>query len=265
MAVQPVAGMMAISVDMDVPVGIAGVRGRGTAESVFDWLRGRQLPATYAFADPCGTRLADAVLASATAGEIALLADASWAGPNASRARLATELARHTRRALASGYALTTLALRDAAAAPHVDLLAKHGISVVRQRAPARRLGLLGWLANWRGVARRRQGADPRPIRFGLWSLGPNLVLPGAGYGRACRAIDRAAIGHGLVHLVIDGPLLATVRGPAWRTFERIVAHAARRRDEGSLAVVTLADVAGRLGHRSAVGPARSILRPQAA
>ena len=110
----------------------------------------------------------------------------------------------------------------------------------------------------------------PLPLRFGLWSFATHAVLPGRRTWLASRVrplirlVDAAAARHEVCHFSL--PLLALTGGgrSGLTAIEKLLRHVARRREQGTLDVLTLSATAQRLtGTRQAI-PARSILRPAA-
>jgi hypothetical protein len=113
---------------------------------------------------------------------------------------------------------------------------------------------------------------QPQSVRSGLWNFAATLALPGTsrwlpggGGTRLARyAIDAAIGASGIAHVAVPAEQLAR-RGPAAeRVLERVVAHAARRRQHGLLAVTTLGGAALSLAQQCVGQPSRSILRPAA-
>jgi len=179
-------------------------------------------------------------------------------GREAGRGRFARELLRRVAQARGEGLNMRTLALRTALPIDHCDLAIKEGIMAARQPAAAQ--------------PRRAPGLQPQALRFGLWGFPVSMVLPaasrwlpGGGGVRAARfEIDKAIAEQGLAHLVIDAPQLAE-RGPsALRVVERVIEHAAHRREHRLLEVATVGAIVERLAQENRSQPSRSILRPAA-
>ena len=261
MSTCPTHGTLTLSIDLEhdhVQVDLAEQRALDAiASELVDLLTRHQLPATWAVADPAVSAARARVNVMRGGHELALLGDASWVGREAGRSRFARELARRVARARSEGLQVSTLALRTALPQEHCDLAIKEGIVATRQPVadsrPSRRL-------------------QPQSLRFGLWGFTVSMALPatsrwlpGGGGTRAARyEIDRAIADRGLAHLAIDAPRLAERGAAALRVIERVLAHAARRREHGLLEVATLGTVAGRLARENHGQPSRSILRPAA-
>lgn len=211
-----------------------------------------EMPATFAFHEPASSEMASRLAAGDRGHEIALLGDRSWLGADVGRGRLGRELAARVSFARQAGIDVRTIVLADDGFDEHHDLAVRNGI--VALRAPIGRVD--------------KAAAQPQALRFGLWGLPVAMRLPSArrwfgGGARAARAqVERAIDARGVVGLAIDARALAK-RG-ALRLVERVLEHAARRRSEGTLDVLTLGDAASRLSAPAQSRPTRSILRPAA-
>ena len=169
------------------------------------------------------------------------------------RARFSSELSRRVLPSRAAGLSISTLVDLDCSLERHWDLLVKAGITSLRDAAS--------------NFSMRRSGATS--LRYGLWKMSPTLVLPITGrWSRATtgsrsirREIDQTMLTKNLYQIVVDVPRLATASMTTLRTFEQIIRHAALRREQGGLDILTLGEVAARLSQPRAVRPARSILR----
>jgi len=261
------SGILAISIDLELDAQRRGLDQQQALETVTERLLSLlskyRLQATWAVADPAISAATERLTTSGAGQEIAILADHTWAGREAGRSRFAREIARRVSRARAAGLDVSTLVLRDGTLGDQLDLVVKNGIRALRASYEPALDG--AWFA-------ARVVAQPRSPRFGLWELPPSWRLPslsrwsvgGGGAGTAKRGIDQATAAKTVYHLMIDGLLLAAAGKSAERVLEKVLRHAERRRAQGALRVMTLADTAQCLtGDRHAT-PARSILRPAA-
>src|SRR5687767_8705122 len=116
MPLSPRAGVCAISVNLDNGIRPETLPDRkaweATSERIFEIFARHRVRATFASSNPAASRHIARILAAPVGGEVALLGDSSWVTPD--RGRFAAELSRQVSRARAAGYAITTLALRDA-------------------------------------------------------------------------------------------------------------------------------------------------------
>ncbi len=222
-----------------------------SAMSLAELLERFAMPATFAIGEPAGGELMSYLVSAAAGHEIALVGERSWFTADVGRGRLARELAVRLAELRASGVEATTIVSSGEPLVEHQDVAARSGLRAIRDPR----------------VALARAAGQPQPLRFGLWSLPVNLRLPSrrwfAGKARAARAgIERAIDDRGVFGLAIDASQLG--RGGGWRIVERVLKHAARRRSDGALDVLTLGDAAVRLSTPAASRPTRSILRPAA-
>jgi hypothetical protein len=216
------------------------------------------LPATWAVADPAVSAATETLLASETGHEVAVLGEPTWVGSEAGRMRFGRELARRVAHGRAAGLNISTLALRGTELTDHLDLLVKHGISVLR--------------GEYREMSTRWFSQPvcqaPAALRFGLWDIPASYRLPGdsrwklggGGRRRGRKGIDAAIADRSVFHLQVDA-LEFTERGHmAEHALECVLKHAALRKRENAIEFETLSGVARKLaGERTSV-PARSIL-----
>ena len=217
------------------------------------------IAATWALADPAVSAATEGIMSGQPDHEIAVLGDPTWVGPTAGRQRFSRELARRYQSARAAGVSVSTLALRNIDRMCHFDLLVKHGVSIVRG-------------SQLNGLTHSLH-SGPVPMRFGVWNLAPNCVLPATrwtwradhGLSTAQRAIRSAIRSHNTVHLMIDAAGLGETGRRGFRMVERLLRHIADRRDRRQLESATLAAMARMLTPCRTEQPTRSILRDMAA
>jgi len=190
-------------------------------------------------------------------GEVALLADASWAAAGAGRHRFSQSLAERLRQLGSAGFSPTTLVLPQGCLATHDDLLVKQGIRVVRVSESRWQEQAAGW---WpRG--RLYQPARPlRALRWGLWQAQATVDLADFGLRATLRRIDRLVHRGGLAIVVAQDALFA-----GGREISRLVQHVCRRRDENAWRLETLGGMAAKLQATRPATSARSILHSAAA
>ena len=258
MSTRPLPAALSISVDLEPDhVGASVTQQRALDEvslSLVELFARHRLPATWSVADPAVSAIRGRLESPGVGHELAILGDARWVGSAAGRSRFGRELVRRVTHARSEGLDVTCLALREELPLEHADLAIKEGILAIRQPLIA---------------------SAPRSVqkvRFGLWGFTAQASLPGAsrwlpgggGLRGAKLAIDRAIADRAQAHLAIDAAKLAE-RGSGLRIVERVLAHAARRRDANLIQVLTLGAIARRLaGDNVAQQPSRSILRPAA-
>jgi hypothetical protein len=205
------------------------------------------LPATWAMTDLTAWT---PPLRTGAAHEVALLADAAWAGPAATRAVFLRELERLINPARAAGVEVSSLVVADGPAPDHCDLMYKLGLRCVR------------------GGEASAGGA--RNLRFGLWELPVSLRFPAAGWlasWRRARAVKRSLVAAASrpFHLAISGDQLSNGGLFAGKLLDGLLTSVARQRDRGFVRVQTMAAVARELGRANVQAGASSILRPRAA
>jgi len=204
------------------------------------------LPATWALTDLTAWT---PPLRTGAAHEVALLADAAWAGPAATRAAFLRELESRINPARAAGVEVSSLVVAEGPAPDHCDLMYKLGLRCVR------------------GGEAGAGGA--RNLRFGLWELPVSLRFPAAGWfssWRRARAAKRSVASSSRpFHLAIDGAELSAGGVMVGRLLDGLLTSVARQRDAGTVQVRTMAMVARELGRSQVPAGASSILRPRAA
>ena len=215
-------------------------------DRVFQLLRKVKIPATITTPEPVCSKLVERLHAEPLRHEIALLADGSWAGPQAGRTQFSRELARRVSVAKSQGATIRTIAVADAELNKDLDLLVKHRISVVRSPANA--------------------GFHAQSLRFGVWQAPISFRSPLKGRWRfsgtewaVTRALSRANQTSCLVHVVVD---VATLGDPdEFASLGRILATAQRRRQKGTLATVTMQGLVARMAPQRRAISAQSVLR----
>ncbi|MBX3414113.1 MAG: hypothetical protein KF708_15605 [Pirellulales bacterium] len=221
--------------------------------------------ATWGFADPAQSPGLARLLAVAPDQEIALLGDVS--AETASQRPLARRVADAVAQGGAAGYALSTLVLRRTLLGDGWRQVMRQGITAVSgaatvhdeapvsSTAPRRTLGVAG-------------DVGPRAIRYGLWEFPAQACLPwktglwtlATSSLRTRQAIDRATNAAGVVHLAIDAGAFCAAEPRVHRWLDRILEHAARRRSQERLEILSVAESVSRLAQTRRGEPSRSIL-----
>jgi hypothetical protein len=253
-------GEIVLSVDLELDIAHQEGGEIERLDEVRSWLVGRmrelQLPATWAVADPVHSAATEAILTSGVGHEIAVLGDATWLGHGAGRVRLDRELARRFDGARRAGIPTTTLALRNVAQVPDLDLLLDHGITAVRGPAVDT-------------AAEARRLAAP-PTRFGIWQppaawrIPPRRTWWFPSAWHIGQQIRRHIARGGLLHLEIDAPRLVASSQDEIAVIQAVLRRIAARRDAGALVVKTIGQIASQALHDRSSVPSRSILRPAA-
>lgn len=230
--------------------------------------------ATWGFADPAESPGLSRLLAVAPAQEVALQGDAAAAlvvGRTLTR-RVADAIEGGVK----AGYQLSTLVLRRTLLGDDWRNVMRHGITAVSgatvahdegtSNAPRRTLGVAGEVA-------------PRAIRYGLWEFPAVSCLPwktglwtlATSSLRTRQSIDRATSQGAVVHMAIDAGAFCAAEPRVHRWLDRILEHASRRRSQGRLEILSVADAVSRLALTRRAESSRSILhaaepeRPMAA
>jgi len=219
--------------------------------------------ATWGFADPAQSPGLTRLLAVAPAQEVALQGDATAelvVGRTLTR-RVADAIVGGAK----AGFQLSTLVLRRSVLGDDWRNVMRHGITAVSgaavtqddavSHAPRRTLGIAGEVA-------------PRAIRYGLWEFPAVSCLPwktglwslATSSLRTRQSIDRAASQGAVVHLAIDAGAFCTAEPRVHRWLDRILEHASRRRSQGRLEILSVADAVSRLALTRRTEPSRSIL-----
>lgn len=142
----------------------------------------------------------------------------------------------------------------------HVDLLPRHGFRVTREgtpfwymNLPNRNLRRVAHLADDvlalpppTGLPRRLGGLWVVPASMFLQSMdGPRALIPARSrVDKAVRGIERAIRKREIFHLLFHPINFYTSPTRMLGVLDRVLAHAARRRDDGALRVMTMADLA---------------------
>lgn len=212
-------------------------------------VRSHQVAATWAVS--LGTnlvQLADVLRVHAASGnELAWLADATWAGPNARRGQFAVALAERASAAAEADVEISTLVAGDAGNCPsHLDLAAKYGVRAIAGSATP-----------------RSRSSQAHPLRFGVWNVPTSVSLSSSGtwWTNAARGaereIRRAIRTGGVCHVHAD-----LARPETTAVLDRVLAFVERCRVEHRLHVETVGQLVARLSRpKFALRPARSILR----
>jgi hypothetical protein len=225
-------------------------------ERLFESLAVRQIPATWAVAEPATSTIVKRVAASLGGQEIALAVSVDALAGTVWESR---ELERRVAQVRGLGLPLVSAVVDGALQDVHYETLARLELSAASRPGTAAA-----------PFARRRTQA-PTP-RYGGWCFAVSCSLPGAsrwaagggGGGTAKREIDLAVRDHGLVQLAVDLPRLVERGRAAERVLARVVDLVERRRGLGQLDIATLGSTAARLSLQCHGKPSRSILRPAA-
>jgi hypothetical protein len=150
-----------------------------------------------------------------------------------------------------AGIEISTVAENPSWQQRDVELLAKHGVTVICRAAMA------------------RFAPSIQPIRYGQWAVSVSAVLPSGGWAPYFAQLQRlrAAVSHslrqpGICHLRIDAASIA--RGDVasgLRAVERLLEHLRSLEQSRTISVVTLCETAVRLQPKRSLPAARSILR----
>jgi len=251
------SGKLLISIDLEWDIQqrahADGRRLEDITARLLEQLSHYRQPATWAVADPTHSAATDAILASDLPHELAVLGDSTWVGPGTSRARFAREISRRFEGARSAGLTVSSLLLKSVRLDDHLDLLVKHGISLLRQSSEAKTSAKL---------------TTTQSLRFGLWKAEESARLPGTsrwlggggGY-TARRLIKRASLTGKTVHLVIDAPRLIDRGTAGLQLLQGVLRYAEKQRQRGMLQILSARQLVEALSPKQESQPSRSILR----
>jgi len=241
--------ILAISVRWDgLPVTARVAQQRTAIEPLLRVFEQYQVPATWAFNVPAAVDAFPRSHGDAMGHELAACC-ATGAATKGQPVILAT-----LRRFRQAGLPVSTLLSACEPAAEDFQRLVRLGINLVAVGS------------NIRGAA------EPiATLRFGLWRLATSCAIPRQGWlsgawgaVRERRRLDQAVRRNEPFHIMVDGP--AVVRSPqAVRTLQRLLRHVDCRRQQCSLNVLTLSEIARQLARPRLATTAESILRVRAA
>ncbi len=261
------SGIISISIDAtqisDDPAVVSIPSAAGPLEELIDCFTARSIPATWAFSDPSRAAIACRQLTDfASVQEIALLLDRRNSEMEISRSEIARCIAQPIQDAAAAGLSVSSLVARGKSVEQHVDLLAKHGITMICAHNSIVR--------SPRSQHRAHQFAGTlQLLRYGLWHIPMTHSISGGNWLECLRqstalrrAITRLSKGQGgLFHIRIDAA--STSHGKPARTLRmviRLVKQVDRLRAAGRIEVLNLRGIAQRLAPKRCVA-AKSILR----
>jgi hypothetical protein len=206
------------------------------------------IPATWV-ASTLTEPIVESILQSSQDHEIAL-----QTAPASPRRETAEHLMRTHLAAARSGVSVTSLTMNEHESTDHLDLVAKHGFSIVRPRLEQ--------------AGQSVQATRLQLIRYGIWRAPVSAILqindrsaPFGKTARTVRALKNASKTGGLLHLGLDAATNGTT-GRMWSGVRQLLATAAKLRDRDALQCVTLQQAAAQLQQRGQAGqPSRSVLR----
>lgn len=233
-----------ISVDLPDTSRLVSTRNDDVARRLLPVFQRYGLPVTWGLTMSNRQLMSD-VLSSHPEHQVALLGDTQAIGDTTQRNSFRRQLERAIAGFTSAGQQVSTLVVRRAHQIQHLELLIKHGISL---------------------VASDEQISTNQPtvttLRYGLWAM-PAIVSVPSGRGLAGgsrRLIDGTVSRDKLVHVAIDGPATAAT-AKATRALERLLHHIARRRSQGYLQIVQLGEIVAQLPCCRTTPIARSALR----
>lgn len=243
-------GVVSISIDVDSASPADHDRTQSLCIELLDRFNKRGVAASWALANPVHGALSREINPGRPDHEVALLAAEKPHSPE-SRAQIVERVVRPIKRAAAAGIFISSLGAVGRWRPQHVDLLAKHGITVIR------------------GPSRHGSAARIEPVCYAMWQVPVAVDIRGGGWmaNHAQLRLARRAVGltmrdGGFCHLRIDAAALA--KGDAacsLRTVDRLLRDLIQIRDAGQIVIETLRDTAVRLAPKRILPAARSILR----
>lgn len=255
-------GVAVVSIDVSSRHGADMVRLRSWTADILGRLNDRKIAATIAFDGEADMAWMTELQSDEAGHELAILATEDWYSIDSRRIRFSQGLASQIAKTSAAGRSQTTLALPPGHLAEHLDLLVKHGITAVRTTRDGQRPACWRW---WRRRASlHAAGAQPQPLRWGLWELDGSLELSVQGLRRVDRAISAAAAHGAVAQVVVNLAKLGCLGSTGWNQFDRMLERLAQLRDGRRIENLTAAALAASLTPARHATPARSILRPAA-
>jgi hypothetical protein len=244
-------GVASVSVDLDSasPAGYDQIQ--AVCVQLLERFNKRGIAATWVIENPFGGTVIRQITASRPAHEVAILAMPEQSLAANPRAQVVERVVRPIKQAAAAGVSISSIGVGGRWRMQHVDLLAKHGISVVR------------------GSSRQALRQRIEPICYGMWHVPVAVDIRGGGWmaNHAQLRLARRVLGltmrdGGFCHLRID--VAALVKGDAacsLRSVDRLLRDLAQIRDAGQIVIETLQGTAARLAPKRILPAARSILR----
>ncbi len=212
-------GVVSISIDAD---GGSSASARAADEASYlvvellDRFQQHRFSGTWVFSDPAGTPLAARrITCNMPQQEVALLATLPATGAEISRGDVVRTIVRRLQLAAAAGISVTSLALTGCWHSRNIDLLTKHGITIVRTHGPA--ADLIDSACP--GIS-KLDAVGAHAICHGLWHVPVAATLRGGGWlanriqsVRVLRSINRTAARGGMCHVRIDAAAIAAGDG----------------------------------------------------
>jgi nitrous oxide reductase accessory protein NosL len=243
-------GIVSISIDVDLASPADYDQTQSVSVELQDRFNKRGVAASWALANPIHGALSRQINLGRPDHEVALLAAEQPHSPE-SRAQIVERVVRPLKQAAAAGIFISSLAVVGRWRPQHVDLLAKHGITVIR------------------GSSRHGSAGRIEPVCYAMWHVPVAVDMRGGGWmaNHAQLRLSRRAVGLAMrdgsfCHLRIDAAALA--KGDvacSLRTVDRLLRDLVQIRDAGQIAIETLRDTAARLAPKRVLPAARSILR----
>lgn len=234
MSTQP-GSLLLISINCHAEAGgkRRGTKSRlaATGEWLADLFSEVELPASWALPDPAQSPFSRRLLRQTAGHRIGLLADPLWISSSCGRTVYARELARRVESAAAAGVVISSLGLRGIHALPHLDLLVRHRIGVVRASSVVRR----------RDCPLRREST-----RYGIWRAEPTIRWPertgwlGWNLGGPQRHLVGRLARRQMTHLLLD-TASASLSEPQGRTrLRKFLLFVQRQVEAGEMVCVTV-------------------------
>lgn len=247
-------GIVLVSIDLELDLSRSSPawqsRLAAATEALISLCEAHGVRATWGVADPAHSAATEEILAADGGHEIAILADPQWAGSAAGRLWFHRELSRRCQAALRSGVAVSSLVLRSLTSTGHDDLLARHGITALRDARPRPAVELTH-RAPWQVVQLPVTCQLLRTDPWWPW-LDPEAEV--------ARQLRRAAADGGYVHLSLDASDLLEDLTESLGSADRILESLARLQAAGDISLRTMSELAAERSQRAAARPARSIL-----
>ncbi len=249
-------GLVGISVDLPTSSSSQTVRSLdATASSLATLFERHHVQATWGVDNLSTSR--DLSQRLANQGELALLADPSWVGPDVSRRTLCRHLDEKMNQAVAAGVELSTILLRDTTLVTDTDVWIKHGFQAVREAPNSG--STTSWLPR---VLRPVRAVPPEQVRYGLWRVASPITMPGDSLGRVRQHLDAAVAQRQPLQMTISAEHLTGKKELS--QVEAVLRQIDRLRAQRRVQVVTLANLASLLTCPRTHQPAQSILRKAA-
>jgi hypothetical protein len=260
-------GTLIISFDLDG----ADDSGRGlneawltTLDTLLSLLRDSRMAATWAARLPATCEAVREILGESVGHEIALRLTAD-SERTAATHRAARAIGQQLGCCSQAGRAVSTLMAESTPDVKLLQAVCRLGVAAVCIRHCNSDCAAQGWLSRFQKMLslNEEQPPQPRLMRYGLWEMPTNVLLPSAALsikGLKRRVQEAVACGD-VLHASVDVRGLHRGRAGGLKRLEALVHTAFELRSEHRLSIRTVADAVSQYRAQRSSTPAQSILR----